>query len=162
DNRQMFAGMTPMTSLLPFFGPLLILLLLAKLFRPKEPRDFWALHLIGLMQVALACVLTGEPMFGALLVAYLLCGVCSLALFYLHREQQDAGGSTQYAVRSPAPVPWRTLGLWLTGRWSLVILFFGLLLFLVVPRADEVRWDPFNLSALPRKFQMGIEQGIDL
>jgi transglutaminase-like putative cysteine protease len=77
-------------ALLPYGGPVLMVLMLAKLFRPKQINDFWVLHSIGLMQVALGCILAGEPEFSAWLFAYLACVLWSLMLFYLCRELRRA------------------------------------------------------------------------
>ena len=48
------------TSLLPYLGPLLMILIPAKLFRPKHVGDLWGMHLIGLMAVALGCAMAGD------------------------------------------------------------------------------------------------------
>ena len=62
---------------LPYIGPILIGLLVVKLFRPVTPRDFWLLQGVGALQVALACVLVTKPdsglFFAVLLAAYLAC-----------------------------------------------------------------------------------------
>ena len=79
------------TSLLPYLGPLLMILIPAKLFRPKHNGDFWALQGIGLIAVALGCALAGDPPFGVLLFAYLVSVIWSLSLFYYFREQERAG-----------------------------------------------------------------------
>src|SRR5207248_825167 len=106
----------------------------------------WALHLVGAMQVTLACVLAGEPVFALLLAAYVLCGLWSLALFYLQREQQKAVGVTSLsptADRRPPTdyqVPWRALGLWPAGRWTFAIFLFALVLFLIAPRGGNSYW----------------------
>src|SRR5581483_6489724 len=68
------------TSLLPYLGPLLMILVPAKLFRPKHNGDFWALQGIGLIAVALGCALAGDTVFGALLFAYLVSVIWSLTL----------------------------------------------------------------------------------
>src|SRR5947208_4647382 len=73
------------TSLLPYLGPLLMILVPAKLFRPKHDGDFWALHGIGLMAVALGSAMAGDLLFGVLLITYLACAMWSLTLFYLVR-----------------------------------------------------------------------------
>src|SRR5207245_2832397 len=51
-------------ALLPFLGPLLIVLMLVKLLRPKEPVDHWTLQGLGLMLIILSCVLGSEPLLG--------------------------------------------------------------------------------------------------
>src|SRR5262249_53854686 len=55
------------TSLLPLLGPLLMILIPAKLFRPKHAGDFWGLIGIGMMAVALACAMAGDGVFGFLM-----------------------------------------------------------------------------------------------
>src|SRR5579864_735476 len=77
-------------SMLPFLGPMLMMLLPAKLLRPKTSADYWALHGIGLVCIGLGCVMADDATFGGLLVLYLLCGVWSLVLFYQYREQGSA------------------------------------------------------------------------
>src|SRR6266852_9121173 len=80
---------------LPYLGPMLMVLLLVKLFRPKGIRDYWYLHLIGLIQVAVSCVLVVEPHFGLWLLAYTVSAFWSMAIFYLHRE--NAKTTLQYS-----------------------------------------------------------------
>lgn len=75
-----------MPWVMPRMGPLLGILLLAKLFRPKRAPDYWWLHGLALIQVALACVLGRNAFLGVLLLGYLVTGVWSLLLFYQHRE----------------------------------------------------------------------------
>ncbi|HEV3146254.1 MAG TPA: hypothetical protein VGZ47_20370, partial [Gemmataceae bacterium] len=53
-------------SMLPFLGPVLMLLLPAKLLRPKTHADFWGLHGIGLVCVGLGCVIADDSTFGGL------------------------------------------------------------------------------------------------
>src|SRR5262245_52943711 len=52
------------TALVPHIGPMMLALMLVKLFRPRLPADFWVLQGMGLLQVALACVLAADPRFG--------------------------------------------------------------------------------------------------
>src|SRR5437773_7493611 len=81
-------------SLLPYLGPLLMVLMMVKLFRPKQAGDFWMLHAIGLMEVGLGCVLAHDLAFGGLLVIYLLSVTWCLTLFSLRREE-DAGAAAR-------------------------------------------------------------------
>jgi transglutaminase-like putative cysteine protease len=123
------------TSLLPYLGPLLMILIPAKLFRPKHNGDFWGLHGVGLIAVALGCALAGDLVFGALLVGYLVCLVWSLTLFYYYRGQQDGGGAA--AARRWATPP-RTLAQ--SGRWAALVGAAATLLFLATPRSGDARW----------------------
>jgi transglutaminase-like putative cysteine protease len=142
-------------------------LLLIKLFRPKLGNDLWLIHTIGLMEVTLGCVLAGEPLFGLLLLLYLVCALWCLHLFHLYREQQRVAAAQPAGPGAPgAGAPPRTRPraptLFGTGRLALGILGVGLLLFLVAPRKGDSHWNPLNLS-LPGKVQASVVQGgIDL
>jgi transglutaminase-like putative cysteine protease len=85
-------------ALLPYGGPVLMVLMLAKLFRPKKLSDYWVLHIIGLMQVALACILASEPVFSLFLIAYLVCALWSLMLFFQYREMYRARRARHLAL----------------------------------------------------------------
>jgi transglutaminase-like putative cysteine protease len=85
-------------ALLPHVGPVLTLLVAVKLFRPKKVGDYWALQTIGLLQVTLACVMSGTMVFGMLVLAYFGAGLWCLSLLQLHRAQ--------LSLRSrPVPLP---------------------------------------------------------
>jgi hypothetical protein len=90
-------------SMLPFLGPMLMLLMPAKLLRPKTHADYWGLHGVGLVCVGLGCVMADDSTFGGLLVLYLLFGVWSLVMFYQYREQQ-ASGPPAPSRRLPRPI----------------------------------------------------------
>src|SRR6516164_6248484 len=48
----------PLTAVIvPHLGPLLLALLLVKLFRPRGPGNFWLVQGMGLLLVSLGCVL---------------------------------------------------------------------------------------------------------
>jgi protein-glutamine gamma-glutamyltransferase len=143
------------TWLLPYLGPLLMILIPAKLFRPKHDGDFWGLQGIGLIAVSLGCALTGDPLFAVLLLAYVVCGLWSLILFYYYRQARLAGGA---AVR-PADSP-RSLRQ--AGRWAVAASALALLLFLLTPRATDARWE---LAGTSFRLQTGVDEnrpGIDL
>jgi len=70
---------------LPFLAPLLMILVPAKLFRPKHVGDWWALQGVGLVSVGLASSLCEDPGFVVLVTLYCLTGVWSLTLFYIRR-----------------------------------------------------------------------------
>jgi transglutaminase-like putative cysteine protease len=133
------------TVFLPYLGPLLMVLLLVKLFRPKGIRDYWYLHIIGLIQVAVSCVLVVEPQFGLWLLAYTVCAFWSLAIFYWHRE--NAKTTSQYSkieVRdarsgvstcsSTKVIPWRRLGIPGALCRTGIVAVFAMILFLITPQ----------------------------
>jgi protein-glutamine gamma-glutamyltransferase len=122
------------TSLLPFLGPLLMVLVPAKLFRPKHVGDFWSLHGIGLIAVALGCALAGDPMFGFLLLLYLISFVWSLSLFYYFRQADPSAPIV--SARSATP---RILGR--AGVWTLLGTLVAMVLFLATPRSGDARWE---------------------
>ncbi len=147
--------------LLPYVGPLLIVLMLVKLFRAKTAADLWALQGLGLLMVALACVLAEGGPFGALLLAYLACGSWHLALAYLRREELRA------APGPAARVPWRALGVPHGGRWLLAAVLLAGPLFWLAPRVGDHPWSPRFLAApnLPDpapRTEVGLSTGIDL
>src|SRR5581483_8250843 len=152
-----------------YAGPFLLLLMLAKLFRPKQTFDFWILHTVGLLQVALACVLATEALFGLLLFTYLTCLLWSLTLFYLHREHEHAEGRARLraergknaSARMSSLRP-RFLAPGRAFRWALCVALLAFLLFLVLPRAGEGTWDPFTLTKGEAAMSVGYSHGINL
>src|SRR5688500_13196285 len=51
------------TGLLPYLGPLLMVLIPVKLLRPKHLGDYWAMQVLSVMAVALGCALAGDALF---------------------------------------------------------------------------------------------------
>src|SRR5215218_7699130 len=47
-------------SMLPYIGPLVMILMPAKMFRPKHIGDWWTMHGVGLAAVALGCALADD------------------------------------------------------------------------------------------------------
>jgi hypothetical protein len=171
DEDLLAAGVPWPAGLLPHLGPLLILLLLVKLFRPKRLADYWVIQTIGLMMVTLACVLAAEPLFGVLLIFYLAGLLWSLALFYQVREEAfsrhgEPGKLPLFAAVGEAPkrpLPWRHLGLGRVCRWTGMVVVSGLALFLIAPRQDNLQWEPKQLaSAAKGSMKTGFESGMDL
>jgi hypothetical protein len=135
-------------ALLPYVGPLLLLGVALKLLRPKHTGDYWALQGLGLLQVALACVLTESPVFGALLLAYVVSAVWSLDLFHLWREAR--GASRPIAPGMPAL---RAI------CWVLVAAAVSLVPFLLVPRPAEELWNPLAAYSAGRPPHQHAETG---
>jgi transglutaminase-like putative cysteine protease len=154
-------------ALLPFGGPVLMVLMLAKLFRPKKLRDYWVLHTIGLMQVALACILAGESTFALWLFLYLACAVWSLMLFHSQRELQRAADDSRgvIAKESPGthhlPPDSRRWGLGSAGCRALIVGITGVILFLITPQLHSQHWD-LLASRGTGQMQTGYSNFIDL
>jgi transglutaminase-like putative cysteine protease len=140
------------TSLLPYLGPVLLLLLPAKLIQPKSAMDYWWVHLTGLAAVGLGCVLAEDPTFGLVMLLYLLSLVWCLALFLLYREgAQSAKPSLSWRL----PGPWQIIG------WAAPIVVLAAVVFLYTPRLGT-EW---NLEAAGRgRMETGMpeEPAIDL
>lgn len=88
-------------SMLPYIGPLVMILMPAKLFRPKHIGDWWTMHGVGLAAVALGCALADDLTFGILAGCYLVAGAWSLSLFFLRR----AAGAMPEIPGRPATEP---------------------------------------------------------
>jgi hypothetical protein len=140
-------------GLVPYLGPLLLALLLAKLFRrgvgSPPDMEFWELQGIGLTLVALGCVLAVGPLFGVLFVAYLVSALSCLSLHHLYVRARPPERRNKRAVffssfllppssSRASRVPSFRLG------WLLLVGATGLTLFLVTPRIDSHGWDPFE------------------
>lgn len=158
--------------LLPHGGPLLSVLLVVKMLRPKGIRDYWMLHLLGLMQVVLAAVLAmsnkldrDAPLFPILLLIYFLSFVWVLLNFTLYYD-----GVPDRLTILPTPSggwrrgvpPQETL---LRPRirpvigWFLLALGLGLTFFFIVPRGSDVL---AGAAARPSESQTGFKPSVDL
>lgn len=70
---------------LPYLVALMMVLVPAKLFRPKHVGDWWALQGLGLSMVAVGGAMTDDGLYMGLMTVYAVVGVWSLALFYIRR-----------------------------------------------------------------------------
>jgi protein-glutamine gamma-glutamyltransferase len=141
-------------NLLPYLGPILMILAPAKLFRPKHIGDFWAIQGVGLLAVTLGCAMANDFFFTALLVLYVLSFAWGLTLFYLYREARiendppDAPASAFYLLRS-------------ASAWTFAAVAVGLVAFLATPRFSQHRWE-LSLAAHGR-LETGLsENAVDL
>jgi hypothetical protein len=161
-------------SLLPFCGPVLMILVLGKIFRPKLLNDFWVLHLLGLMQVALACVLALEPIFLLALLAYLTVTIWSLSLYFQYREQllSMLANDARNRVLSPSanpPLNWglsgpaagKTLGLGLASRRTFALALLAIVVFFLTPRVNSTQWN-FVAFIKGGAIQTGFSSHVDL
>jgi protein-glutamine gamma-glutamyltransferase len=160
-------------GLLPYIGPILIGLLVVKLFRPHTPRDFWLLQGVGALQVALACVLAANPesglLFGALLAAYLAFALGRLALHYFEEEQRliispQPPGRTDFAADR---MPFAYLMWPFCLRWSLAVVALAAPLFLLTPRIQGPPWDSSVMASSTQRVgvvgdRAGFSEQIDL
>jgi protein-glutamine gamma-glutamyltransferase len=148
-------GQEFMVRLVPYIGPFLMALLTVWLFRRRGPHDFWYLQGMGLVQVALGCVLANSPLFGLLMAIYLACLLGCLALHYL-----TVPGTVG------RPPSWRWLA-GFVGRFSLAVAASALVVFLITPRRQAPPWDPLQRFAnrtplAGRWLPYGTNQGANL
>jgi hypothetical protein len=163
-------------ELLPRAGPLLGVLLVAKLLRPKETSDYWMLHLLGLVQVMLASVLALQsrldrenPLFPLLLLSYALSLIWAMVLFHLYREHEAANGRSvpgQAKVSTgntglEGPAPWRTLGAASSLAWFVLAFVAGLTVFFAIPRPGQETAASLLIPGAVRP-QTGFSPGLDL
>lgn len=157
----------PLTAaIIPYLGPVLMTLQLVRLFRPRSHDDFWLLQGLGLLQVALGCVLASGTLFGGCLATYLVVGLCAMAA----HERQRQGWRQGVVAAEVSGAPSLGVGLreWLpfSLRWAAGVAALGLPLFLVTPRLDGPEWDPFaRFGVRPQQTQAvrtGFSDEIDL
>jgi protein-glutamine gamma-glutamyltransferase len=91
-------------SSLPYLAAVLMILIPAKMFRPKHSGDYWAMHGLALLAIAMACALAQDGAFAFVFAAFAVTFVWSLTGFHLYREAGPAG-----AERPLAGGRWRTL-----------------------------------------------------
>lgn len=132
-------------SLLPYLGPLLMVLMPAKLFRPKHVGDWWAMQGIALAGAGLASSMADNEVFGVLLGLYAAAGVTSLTLFFFRRV---AGALPPVPHTDPGPTPEVVTAGWgRSGRvaaralgWLALAMGIGLPLFFLTPRSGVPKW----------------------
>ncbi len=73
-------------SALPYLAPVLMILIPAKMLRPKHVGDYWAMYGLSLLAMALACAMAMDGMFILIFVVYAVVFVWSLVNFQLYRE----------------------------------------------------------------------------
>jgi hypothetical protein len=140
------------TNILPYAGPVLMVLIPAKLFRPKHVGDWWAMQGVGLAAVGLAAAMADDELFVALLCLYLFFAVLSLTQFYYRRS----GGAVapppnvrpgprptvvfaQSNVNPDAPPPYR-FAAGRSLRWIGAAVLLAAPLFLLTPRSGVPSW----------------------
>ena len=125
------------TALVPFVGPILAFLVMLRLFGPKGRRDFWILQGMGMLQVSLACVLTTGTIFAFLFSSYLF------SLVWILKRYQATRGEVELSTNPLESRPsLRSMGLFPSIGWTLVLGVFSIGIFLVTPRTDSASWNP--------------------
>lgn len=81
-SQHLLRHLPGLTKLLPLLGPLVIVVIPAKLLRPKHDGDYWGLQLIGLMGVALGCALAGDSTVTLLTCVYAAFAACCVYDFH--------------------------------------------------------------------------------
>ncbi|MFO0876046.1 MAG: transglutaminaseTgpA domain-containing protein [Gemmataceae bacterium] len=140
-------------AIVPYFGPILLLLLLVRLYQPRAAHDFAVLQGLGLLQAALGCVLGSGTLFGGLLLAYIVMGMCALAT--QERLRQRALSAPVPSTPTPFRMPWLLFCL----RWTVGVSLIGVPLFLLTPRTDGPEWDPWGRFGTQQSRQVRIRTG---
>ena len=117
-----------------YMGPVLMLLIPAKLLRPKHVGDYWTMQGLGLLTVAVACAVASDGVFVVVFVAYAVTFVWSLVTFHLFREL----GPQLAATRTVAPGKWQAVRPALA--WAAVAGLVAVPLFWLTPRSGS-RWE---------------------
>jgi transglutaminase-like putative cysteine protease len=125
------------TALVPFVGPILAFLVMLRLFGPKGRRDFWILQGMGMLQVSLACVLTTGTIFAFLFSTYLL------SLVWILKRYQATRGEVELSTNPLESRPsLRSMGLFPSMGWTLLLGILSVGIFLITPRTDSSSWNP--------------------
>jgi hypothetical protein len=132
------------------------------LFQPKTPRVYWQLAALSLGQVAIASTLVPGPLFGFMLLLYVLAGIITFALLLLNSESTRfqvpasrmsglatfaAGGASSRApvlFGNSAASDVRVIGWGLLRQGTLICVTTGAvaaILFLLLPRWDIEKRD---------------------
>jgi hypothetical protein len=144
------ASMPWPTSLVPMLGPVLLVLIPAKLLRPKKTPDYWGLHLIGLACVGLGSAMTDDEIFGILLLLYIIAAMWSLALFFPYREIVTTRAMAAQILDSRTILLPRSSQLM---SWTVPVLGLALIGFMFLPRSQN-RWQ------IPTETSKSMESGV--
>ncbi|MCX7665434.1 MAG: DUF3488 and transglutaminase-like domain-containing protein [Gemmataceae bacterium] len=141
------------TGFLPYFGPILIVLIPAKMFRPKHQGDYWTMNGLSLLSVALAGAMADGTEFFILLPFWAIAFIWSLGTFYLRRAQ---GGPAMGTAVGHGGLGWR----WRLLKESFVWLIFATIIvipiYVITPRGNT----PWELGEAARgKMATGLSEG---
>ncbi|MGL4422090.1 MAG: transglutaminaseTgpA domain-containing protein, partial [Gemmataceae bacterium] len=176
------------SGLLPYMAPLLMVLMPAKLFRPKHVGDWWAMHGVGLSSVCVAASLEDDVWFVLFLGLYSVAGLVSLTLFFQlrtasllppvppsapgsiwdlatwvpiqDRNAQDVRPSQVVTVATSSTRRLRRFSMMLRPlRWFFVTGLLTIPLFYLTPRSSNPRW---SISPVKMETGLGNESSVDL
>jgi len=144
-------------ALLPQLAALWLVLLLAKLFRPKRIADLWFLHAMAFVMVALACSVDSDFLLGCLVLAYLVSLVRNLGLLFVRRELAGAVGGRIVPANGDGEAL-RDFSSRRAGRRVAGLGVAALVLFLLTPRSLIFGYDtgPGGAGA----YQSGVGDGV--
>jgi hypothetical protein len=159
DRKQAWAEDVPLHGMVvPYLGPVLMALLVVRLYR-SAPGEFWVLQGLGLLQVALGCVLTSGTLFGLLLLVYLVVALCALGAHERVVQAWRYPTGEAGAVRREG---WVGFGV----RWTVMVALLAWPLFLLTPRVEGPEWEPLaRFAARPpelRQARIGFSEEINL
>jgi transglutaminase-like putative cysteine protease len=120
-------------SALPYLAAVLMILIPAKMFRPKHSGDYWAMHGLALLAMAMACALAQDGVFALVFAGFAVAFVWSLTGFHLVREAGPAA-----ADRPLAGGRWRALKP--AVLWAAVTGIIAVPLFWATPRSGG-QWE---------------------
>ncbi|MBM4135039.1 MAG: DUF3488 domain-containing protein [Nitrospira sp.] len=125
-------------DLLPAGIHFLILLMIIKLVRLQERKDFLHLYAISLLQLLSAAALTTELWYAAVFVVFLLATIWTLLLYHLRNEAEDLAAALPASeiaadpVHGPGPLTSRFF--WTTNRIAVGAFCLTLAIFFLTPR----------------------------
>ncbi len=135
------------TALLPVIAPVLMVLIPAKLLRPKHVGDWWAMHGVAVAAVGLAAAIEDDAAAVVLMAVYAVAAAWSLVLFFYRR---GGGFIPPIPGQPPRPAP-QVLDPDLSGRgprwvfarsvlWLALAAVVALPVFFVLPRRAIDAW----------------------
>ncbi len=126
-------------SLLPYLGPLVLVIIPAKLFRPKHVGDYWGLQFAGLMGVGLASALGGDSIICVMTLVYACAATRCLLDFHAVADRVQSPRAT----KPDEPIG---PGFWRTAAMTMPIAVAAMVLSMVMPRVTDAKWEYGNLA----------------
>jgi protein-glutamine gamma-glutamyltransferase len=146
-------------NLPPIVAPLLLVLIPAKLFRPKHIGDWWAMHGVAVTGVALAAAMSDDIWFVLLLLGYCICATWSLILFFYRRSGSLIAPIPNQPVTPPSQILSATFDerppkhvLARSFLWLGLAACLAMPLYLVLPKGEE------SWSLVKKKYEIGLSK----
>jgi hypothetical protein len=162
--------------LIPHLGAVLMAVLVVRLFRPATAVDFWTFQGLGLLQVALGCVLASGMLFAMSFFAYLFVAGCAIAFHERHLQGRPGQGMVEEdrpqtpnghssmppsGAHAPRHAGWLSFGF----RWTPAVFVIVGVLYVLTPRIEGPEWDPlarFGVNPPKIRMQTGFSDEMDL